>query len=171
MHVVRLKQSPHDKTQVLDQFPAVVVYLSDANHKHGDATYIKAATQASENASDQPSEKVVIELKPGATKSKSPPITLDPVKLDPQHHIVLLENNRVRVIRTILEPHLKAPIHQHPHYVVVYLTELHTTMTMSDGKEIDNVRKPGEIAWRDRLQHATENIGHETAMEIQVELK
>jgi quercetin dioxygenase-like cupin family protein len=99
------------------------------------------------------------------------PITLDPVKLDPEHHLVPLENDRVRVLRTILEPHLKSPMHEHPHYVVVYLTELHTTMTLGDGRTVDNPRRPGEIAWRDALKHVTENIGDRTAMEIQVELK
>jgi hypothetical protein len=75
------------------------------------------------------------------------------------------------VLRTILEPHLKAPMHEHPHYVVVYLTELHTTMTLADGKVVDNPRRPGEVAWRDSLKHATENIGDKTAVEIQIELK
>jgi len=112
---------------------------------------------------------VLIELKPGAPRS--PAVALDPVKLDPEHHIVMLENDRVRAIRTILEPHLKSPRHEHPHYVVVYLTDLHTTMTMADGKAVDNPRKPGDIAWRDALSHVTENIGEKTAVEIQVEIK
>ena len=62
-------------------------------------------------------------------------------------------------------------MHEHPSYVVVYLTDLHTTMRMADGRELDNPRKPGEIGYRDRLAHQTENIGEKTAMEIQVELK
>ena len=117
----------------------------------------------------QNGDHVLIELKPGAPKS--PAVGLDPVKLDPEHHIVILENDRVRAIRTILEPHLKSPRHEHPHYVVVYLTDLHTTMTMADGREVDNPRKPGDIAWRDALSHVTENIGEKTAVEIQVEIK
>jgi len=114
-------------------------------------------------------DRVLIELKAGAPKS--PAVALDPVKLDPEHHIVILENDRVRAIRTILEPHLKSPRHEHPHYVVVYLTDLHTTMTMADGRQVDNPRKPGDIAWRDALSHVTENVGEKTAAEIQVEIK
>ena len=113
----------------------------------------------------------MIELKPRPADYKAAPIALDPVKLDPPHHLVPLENDRVRVLRTILEPHLKSPMHEHPHYVVVYLTELHTTMTLGDGRTVDNPRRPGEIAWRDALRHVTENIGDRTAVEIQVELK
>jgi hypothetical protein len=77
----------------------------------------------------------------------------------------------VRVLKTILEPHIKAPMHEHPHYVVVYLTELHTSMKMGDGRMLDNPRRAGEIGWRDALKHETENLGDRTAMEIQVELK
>lgn len=62
-------------------------------------------------------------------------------------------------------------MHEHPHYVVVYLTDLHTAMKLTDGKVIDNLRRPGELAWRDALKHETENVGDRTAMEIQVELK
>ena len=51
---------------------------------------------------------------------------------------------------------MKAPMHEHPHYVVVYLTDLHTAMKLSDGRVIDNLRRPGELAWRDALKHETE---------------
>jgi len=66
---------------------------------------------------------------------------------------------------------VKSPQHEHPHYVVVYLTELHTTMQMADGRVVDNPRRPGEVAWRDALKHITENVGPRTAVEIQVEVK
>ena len=93
------------------------------------------------------------------------------MKLDPEHHTIPLENDRVRVLRTVLEPHIKSPVHEHPHYVVVYLTELHTTMKLASGVMVDNPRKAGDIAWRDAYSHQTENIGEHTAVEIQVELK
>jgi len=183
VRVLRVKQAPHAAAPLHQHPPSVMVYLTDVDqriagadghtrevtHKAGEVAYMDAAKHAEENASDQPLEMVVIELKSGAPKS--PPIKLDPVKLDAEHHPVLLENDRVRVLRTILEPHLKSPMHQHPHYVVVYLTELHTTMTLGDGRVVDNPRRPGEIAWRDALQHETENIGEHTAVEIQVEIK
>ncbi len=163
--------------------PSAVVYLTDCHarmidmlgvsqeirRKAGDVSYVNLGLKQVQNLSRRPIEAVVIELK--QDPSHAAPVALDPVKLDPRHHIVLLENDRVRAIKTILDPHLKAPMHEHPHYVVVYLTELHTTMAMADGRNIDNVRRPGEIAWRDALKHATENVGDRTAMEIQVELK
>ena len=185
VHVLRIKQAPHAMLPVHEHPATVVVYLTDAqqritgaggaktemSHKSGDVTWFDAQRHAEENLSDHPLEMVVIELKPGAPKVVAQPITLDPVKLDPDNHLVPFENGRVRVLRTILPPHLKSPSHQHPPYVVVYLTDLHTTMAMADGRVIDNPRRPGEIAWRDALTHVTENIGERVAMEIQVELK
>src|SRR5689334_4468836 len=145
----------------------VVVFLTgDGSHKAGDVAWFPAGTAQTVNRSV---EEVVVELK----NTRVPPshVTLDPVNLDPKHHPVPLENDRVRVLHTILEPGIKSPMHEHPPYVVVYLTVLHTTMKLADGREVDNPRKPGEIAWRDFLKHETLNIGDKTAEEIQIELK
>jgi hypothetical protein len=170
VRVLRVKLLSHSKLPVEARPPSVTVFLTDAGRqKAGDVSYTDSARSAEENTSAQALEKIVVELKPNA--SKSPPIWLDPVKLDPEHHLVPLENPRVRVLRTILDPHLKSPMHEHPHYVVVYLTELHTTMALANGKLVDNVRHPGEVAWRDYMKHQTENIGEKQAVEIQIELK
>jgi len=177
VRALRVKLGPHQSVSPFQQSPSVIVYLTGAQlklnqpvtHRAGDIAYFNAAKHPLENLSDQPFEAIMVELKPGAPKS--PPVVLDPVKLDPEHHLVPLENARVRVLRTILEPHLKSPEHEHPHYVVVYLTELHTTMTFPDGHTADNPRSPGDVAWRDALKHVTENIADKTAMEIQVEIK
>jgi hypothetical protein len=190
VRVLRVKQDPHEKRPMHDQPASVSVYLTgvdqrftgedgkarEVKHKAGDVAYASSVKRAEENLSAKPLELVLIELKPDAPKPISPPdaldpVRLDPVKLDPKHHIVLFENDRVRVLRTILEPHLKSPMHEHPHYVVVYITELHATQKLGDGRLVDNPRKPGEVAWREALKHETENIGDHTAVEIQVELK
>ncbi len=163
----RVNLAPHEKLPTREYAACVVVYLN----KTGDTAYFDAGERAVENTSDKPLAEVIIELKPAAPKPISPPITLDPAKLDPKYHTVDFENDRVRVLRTVLEPHIKSPMHEHPPYVVVYVTELHTTMALSDGRLLDNVRKKGDVAWRDAMKHATENVGNQTAMEIQVELK
>ena len=95
-------------------------------HKAGDVAWLAAAKTPRRTFPISPVEFVLMELKPGAPKAKGWPVELDPVKLDPEHEQVPFENARVRVLRTILEPHLKGPTHDHPSYVVVYLTELHT---------------------------------------------
>ena len=183
VRVLRATEGPHARVPMHAHPARVVVYLTDVHQrvtgedgkvqdvvrKAGDVVYADAVRHAEENASDRRLEVVVVELKPGAPKS--PPIALDPVKLDPKYHTVPFENDRVRVLRTVLEPHVRSPLHEHPHYVVVYLTELHTTMTLADGRTVDNPRRPGEVAWRDALKHETVNIGDHTAVEIQIELK
>ena len=183
MRVWRSKRAPHEKTPIADHLPSVVVYLTDTlahvagtdgrtrsvTQQAGSVAYREAGRYGEENASDRPTEAIVVELKPGAPAA--PPVTLDPVRLDPRYHTVPLENDRVRVLRTVLEPHVKSPLHEHPHYVVVYLTELHTTMELADGRVVDNPRRPGDVAWRDAMKHATENVGPRTAVEIQVEVK
>lgn len=180
VRVLRVKQAPHEKAPDHQHPASIAVYLTDLHQrvngtevtrKAGDVAWLEAGRHAEENLSDQPLEYVLVELKPGAPPAKGWPVTLDPVKLDPAHHLVPIENARVRVLRTILEPHLRGPKHEHPSYVVVYLTELHTTMTLADGKQVDNPRRPGEIAWRDAYSHTTENVGDRTAVEIQIELK
>jgi quercetin dioxygenase-like cupin family protein len=180
VRVSRVKQLPHEVVPEHQHPASVAVYLTDVHqrvngvevsHKAGDVAWFDATMHSEENLSDKPLEYILMELKPDAPPAKGWPVTLDPVKLDPKHHLVPIENARVRVLRTILEPHLKGPKHDHPSYVVVYLTELHTTMTMADGKQVDNPRRPGEIAWRDAYSHTTENIGDQTAVEIQIELK
>ena len=183
VRVLRVHQGPHEHSALRERPPSVVVYLTDfhemvtgadgktreVTRKAGETAYLEASRRAEENLSDQPQEAVVIELKP--ERIHALPVALDPVKLDPKYHVVDFENDRVRILRTTLEPHIKSPMHEHPAYVVVYLTVLHTTMKLADGRVIDNPRRPGDIAWRDPLKHQTENIGDHTAAEIQVELK
>jgi quercetin dioxygenase-like cupin family protein len=185
VRVLRVMQAPHDKSPMHEHPASVVVYLTDLHQKitgvdgktrdlkkkASEVAYFDAMKQSEENVSDKAIEAIIVELKPGAPKAIGWPVKLDPVKLDSKHHPVPFENDRVRVLHTILDPHVKSPQHQHPSYVVVYLTELHTTQTLPDGRKVDNPRKPGEIAWRDALKHETENIGDKRAEEIQIELK
>jgi hypothetical protein len=183
VRVWRSKRAQHEKTPMAEHLPHVVVYLTDVRQRiteadgraeniardAGAVAYRVGGMYAEENVADRPLEAIVVELKPGAPGS--PRITLDPVALDPRYHTVPFENDRVRVLRTVLAPHVKSPLHEHPHYVVVYLTDLHTTMELGDGRVVDNLRRAGEVAWRDAMKHATENVGERTAVEIQVELK
>jgi quercetin dioxygenase-like cupin family protein len=187
VRVLRIVLPRHEKASVDWRPPFVTIYLSDAHakitaangkvnevrQKAGNTSYSVIAARIAENVSDQPLEFVVIELKekpPGAPTYKFPPST-DPAKIDPKFHTVDFENDHVRILRTVLEPHIKSPMHAHPAYVVVYLTDLHTKMTFPDGTVNDNRRKRGDIAWRDALQHSTENVEDQHAEEIQVEMK
>jgi quercetin dioxygenase-like cupin family protein len=166
VRVLRLRLSPGDRTPRHSHPAEVVVSVSP---KPGRVLFRPAATEPEGRAATEPQEDVVIDLK--QRPPTSTPIALDPVTIDPKYHKTLLDNEYVRAIRTILEPGLKSPLHEHPHYVVVYITDLHTTMKLGDGREVDNPRRKGDIGWRDYMKHETLNIGKETAEEIQVELK
>jgi len=166
VRVLRLRLAPHEKAPRHSHPREVVVRIApDPGH----IEFRPATAEAEENVLDEPLEEAIIELKPNAPKST--PVALDPVVIDPRYHTVVLDNADVRAIRTVLEPGIKSPLHEHPHYVVVYLTELHTTMKLGDGREVDNPRHAGDIGWRDYMKHETLNIGQKTAAEIQVELK
>jgi len=175
VRVVRVQAVPHEKIPMHEHPASVLVCLTDIHErvtKAGEVVYREPTKQAEENLSDQPLEAIVVELKPDAPKAQPAPMTApDPVEADPTHHQVPIDNDRVRVLRTTLEPHLRGPMHRHRSYVVVYLTELHTTMRLADGRTVDNPRHPGEVAFRNAYQHQTENIGDRTAVEIQIELK
>jgi hypothetical protein len=166
VRVSRLKLGPHQKAPTRQHPPEVIVFVTQ---EPGRTLFRPGGTDADANLSAAPLEQAVIELKQNPPTSTG--VGLDPVLIDPQYHKVLLDNQYVRAIRTVLEPGIKSPLHEHPHYVVVYITELHTTMTLGDGREVDNPRRAGDIGWRDYMKHETLNIGKQTAVEIQVELK
>jgi len=166
VRVLRLRLEPHHKAPRRSHPAEVVVWITQ---QPGRTAFRPAGSDVDENPSNAPLEQAIIDLKQQPPTSTL--IALDPVVIDPEYHKVLLDNQYVRAIRTVLEPGIKSPLHEHPHYVVVYITELHTTMKLGDGREVDNPRHAGDIGWRDYMKHETLNIGKQTAVEIQVELK
>jgi hypothetical protein len=75
-----------------------------------------------ENAGNQPIQLIEIELK----GKQQPPVTipdLDPLKVDPKHYHLELENAHVRVVRVRFGPLENGVVHQHVrNYLVVYMT-------------------------------------------------
>jgi len=83
---------------------------SDQRTKADDVTYSKGITHAYENLSDTASESVMVELKkPGAAATAQ--TILDPVKLDPKHYKVVINNDQVRVLRAKYCSHEKSVQH------------------------------------------------------------
>ncbi len=183
VRVLRVKRAAHTKAPVHEHPAAVVIAMTDVrvkNHladgsvqdvtrKKGQAVFNPPRRHAEENISEQPLEVIVIELKSGPGERLSLP--LDAVKVDPKHNIVEIENERVRVIRIVREPHAKMPMHEHGRYVSVALTDVGSRTTFPDGTTRENRRKAGEVGWRDPVKHAIENLGDQRMEEIQVEIK
>ncbi len=99
-----------------------------------------------------------------------PVLAQDPVKVDPKHFTVVVDNDQVRVLRYKAGPHEKSPMHEHPNAVVISLTGGTVTHTAPDGKTSQTTNKAGEVIWRPAEKHASES-GDKAAEAILIELK
>ncbi len=95
----------------------------------------------------------------------------DPVKVDPQHHKVELENDQVRVLRWTISPHEKSVMHEHPANIVVFLTDADIKITFPDGKTAERHAKAGQVLSSAPVKHEAENIGDKPIELVQIELK
>jgi quercetin dioxygenase-like cupin family protein len=98
-------------------------------------------------------------------------VAQDVVKVSPQNHKVLLENDRVRVLSVRLKPGEKAVMHSHPASVIYYLSDAKVRVTYPDGKTQDRECRKGSAVWAQPVTHAVENIGTTDLLEVQTELK
>src|ERR1700674_788092 len=94
-----------------------------------------------------------------------------PVKVDPKHCKVEFENAQVRVLHWTTGPHEKTPMHEHPAYVSIFLTENDVRYTLPDGTTKESHNKAGETSWNAGGKHSSESLSDRTGEVIQVELK
>lgn len=97
--------------------------------------------------------------------------TLDPVKVAAKYCKVEFENDEVRVLRWLVGPYEKVPMHEHPKYVTIFMTDDHSKYILSDGKTIEVNVKAGHVSWSPGTKHAAENLGDKLEELVQVELK
>lgn len=84
---------------------------------------------------------------------------------------VIVDNDRVRVLDVLHKPGVKEPMHSHPDFVAVYLSDTRVKVTTPDGKTVEKDRKAGTAAWSGPTTHALENIGTGDQHVIVIELK
>jgi beta-alanine degradation protein BauB len=143
---------------------------SDDRTKAGGVTYAKALAHAYENLAGTASESIMVELKkPGAAAAAK--ITLDPVKLDPKHYTVVLENDQVRVLRAKYGPHEKSVMHEHPASVAVFMTDSHVKFNLPDGTSQDVISKAHDATSSDAGKHLPQNLGDKPLEVMVIELK
>ncbi len=142
---------------------------SNERTKADGVTYTKVMTHAYENLSDAAAESVMVELKPGTGAAAK--TTLDPLKLDPKHYKVVINNDEVRVLRAKYGPHEKSVMHEHPASVAVYMTDGHVKFTLPDGTSRDSDTKAHDATWADAGKHLPENTGDKPMEVIVIELK
>ena len=104
---------------------------------------------------------------------------LDAVVAAPAHHHVLLENERVRVLETRIEPGDATPVHTHRWPNVQYVLSSPDFIrrdgegaVLLDTRMTQGRPEPPVILWSERLPpHSIENVGEADLHVIMVELK
>ena len=95
----------------------------------------------------------------------------DPVKVDPKHYSVELENEHVRVLKIHYGPHEKSVMHEHPGAVAVFLTDGDVKFGLPDGKSEEMHPKAGSAQWTPAGKHLPENMGDKPFDVMLVEIK
>ena len=106
------------------------------------------------------------------------PPELDAVVAAPRHHIVLLENEHVRVLDTRIEPGETTPVHTH-RWPSVYHIISFTVFVRRDANGnvlVDTRQKPKgptpKATWSEPLPpHSLENVGDVAIHVVSVEIK
>ncbi len=95
----------------------------------------------------------------------------DPVKVDPGHFKVILNNKQVRVMDVRMKPGEKTPMHSHPNHVIYVLTDETIKFTLADGKTNTATVKAGQVIWHNAETHTVENVGKTETHGLDIELK
>ncbi len=136
--------------------------------KAGLVAWSEPEKHASENTGTTEGHVLIVELKGG--KSGKTEKGADPMKVDPKHFKVRLDNARVRVLEFTAKPHEKVPMHTHPDYVMYNFTSGKTTFSSADGKTGERESKAGSVVYRQSETHGATTGDGETH-NLMVELK
>jgi quercetin dioxygenase-like cupin family protein len=95
----------------------------------------------------------------------------DAVTVAPHLYIVVLENDRVRVLNVRGKPGDKSARHSHPAYVAIAITDGKFRFTSPDGQAMEAEFKAGQAMYLDPVEHMTEIMGTTVAHVVLIELK
>jgi quercetin dioxygenase-like cupin family protein len=104
---------------------------------------------------------------------------LEAMTAAPEHHEVLLENERVRVLDTLVAPGERTPVHAHSWPAALYVLSWSDFVrrgpdgqVMADSRLWDDRPTAGQSLWIPPLPaHSIENVGTDDLRLIAVELK
>lgn len=107
------------------------------------------------------------------------PKELDAMTAAPQHHSLLLENDHVRVLDSLVKPGESTPVHTHEWSGVLYILGVSDFVryddngtVLFDSRESADKPTPGQALWSGPLQpHYVTNVGDMDIRVISVELK
>src|ERR1700680_518175 len=112
-----------------------------------------------------PKEKIM------STAPKPQMAVQDPVKVDPKHYKIEVENDQVRVLRINYGAHEKSVMHSHPDGVAIFQNDIHCRFTLPDGKTEEHRFRAGETLYMPAGSHLPENLSNKPIDIILVELK
>jgi quercetin dioxygenase-like cupin family protein len=95
----------------------------------------------------------------------------DIVKIAPEQHAVLFENDQIRMLKVTVKPGDKVPLHRNPANVHYVLTGGKLRFTDPDGSTQEVELTAGQVIPAPEGSHAVENIGDTEMQSIGVELK
>ena len=95
----------------------------------------------------------------------------DPLVTDGDKYSLVLENERVRVLRYRDKPGDKTTPHEHPDYVMTSRSAFKRRLHFPDGRTVDVDVKIGDTMFLKGHTHVGENIGTTDTDVILVELK
>jgi hypothetical protein len=107
------------------------------------------------------------------------PDALDAVIAAPQHHILLLENDRVRVLETVIRPGERTAVHTHRWPMMIHVLSRSDFVRYDergvinfDTRRFPAKNEPSKVMWSEPLPpHALENVGGRDLHVISVEVK
>lgn len=99
-------------------------------------------------------------------------IALDPARVAPHIFEIVLENEKVRVLRVTDRNGETQPLHSHPGRVIVHLSPCAWMVQEDDGSMRMESHKFGDVYWADPLTHGgrTSNVVEE-CRSIEIEIK
>jgi len=107
------------------------------------------------------------------------PPDLDALIAAPDHHRLLFENERVRVLSTVIKAGDQTPVHTHRWPSVLYILGWSHFVryddqgkVLVDSRKVESLKEPPEVLWSQPLPpHSLKNIGDTDLNIYAVELK
>lgn len=107
------------------------------------------------------------------------PDELDALKAAPEHHKLLMENDHVRVLETVIKPGEITKLHTHRFPATLYIISWSDFTrydakgnVMADSRKLPATPAPSTALWSESLEpHTLENTGERLIHVISVELK
>ena len=96
-------------------------------------------------------------------------LAIDFLEAAPKQTKVLVDNEKVRVIRATFHKGDKVPMHSHPDIIVyVVKSKGKIKFTNADGKVIESELKAGDVSFRPAVTHSHEHFGDSEAIVIEL---